>query len=354
MKKSIVILLILSLLASVLSACTQSERTPVVVFCAGSLMTPFAAIETAYEAAHPDVDIQMECHGSIQVIRHVTELHEPIDVVATADAALIPMLMYGTNDPDSGLPYADWYVGFATNRLVVAYTPESAYADEITTENWYEILTRPDVRVGLSDPRFDALGYREMMLFQLAAGYYDVPGLFQQMFRDQFTASVNLNREADQSVTIRVPEVMETTDDAHIVLRGASLELVALLQSGDLDYAIEYESVARQQGLETISLPPELDLGEAEYNDYYQQVSVVLDYQRFATVTPSFVGEQIAYGITIPSNAPHADQAADYVAFILSDEGRAIMEANYHPLFDTIRMDGYDNIPSIIQAWLVP
>ncbi len=325
-----------------------------VVFCAGSLMTPFAALESAYEQTHPDVDIQMECHGSIQVIRHVTELHEPIDVVATADAALIPMLMYGSNDPDSGLPYADWYLGFATNRLVIAYTPQSAYADEITSENWYDVLTRPDVRVGLSDPRFDALGYREMMLFQLAADYYEVPGLFQQMFRDQFSMSVNLNREADQSVTIRVPEVMETTDDSHIILRGASLELVALLQSGDLDYAIEYESVARQQGLQVVSLPPELDLGEATYNDYYRQVSVVLDYQRFATITPSFVGEQIAYGITIPSNAPHAELAADYVAFILSDEGRAIMEANYHPLFDSVRVDGYDNIPSIIQAWLAP
>ena len=55
------------------------------------------------------MDVLNECHGSIQVIRHVTELHEQIDVVATADYALIPMLMYAVDDPDSGLPYANWY-----------------------------------------------------------------------------------------------------------------------------------------------------------------------------------------------------------------------------------------------------
>jgi len=33
-------------------------------------------------------------------------------------------------------------------------------------------------------------------------------------------------------------------------------------------------------------------------------VEVDLNFQRFATVKPQFVGERIAYGITIPSNAP--------------------------------------------------
>ncbi len=48
---------------------------------------PFDALEKAYEAEHPNIDIQTEGHGSIQVIRHVTEIHELIDVVVTADYA---------------------------------------------------------------------------------------------------------------------------------------------------------------------------------------------------------------------------------------------------------------------------
>ena len=145
----------------------SDAKTPLVVFAAGSLILPFADLEKAFEAANPDIDVQAEYHGSIQVMRHVTDLHEEIDVVATADASLIPMLMYASKVPETGQPYADWYIRFASNRLALAYRPESKYASEINAENWPEILARPDVKLGLSDPRFDASGYRTLMAFAL-------------------------------------------------------------------------------------------------------------------------------------------------------------------------------------------
>ena len=120
-------------------------KTPLRVFCAGSLIRPFEDLEKAFEALHPEIDVLMECHGSIQVIRHVTELHEKIDVVATADDALIPMLMYNSTDPETGKPYANWYIRFAGNRLALAYTPQSQHADQITPNNWYTILAQPGV-----------------------------------------------------------------------------------------------------------------------------------------------------------------------------------------------------------------
>ncbi len=148
-------LLALVALAAGLMGCAGRPKTPLIVFTAGSLIGPFEPLEKAYEAAHPDVDVQMEAHGSIRVMRHVTDTHEPIDVVATADQHLIRMLMYGANDPNTGKPYASWYVKFATNRMVRGYTERSRYAGEINADNWYAVLARPGVRVGLSDPRFD-------------------------------------------------------------------------------------------------------------------------------------------------------------------------------------------------------
>jgi len=38
-----------------------------------------------------------------------------------------------------------------------------------------------------------------------------------------------------------------------------------------------------------------------------------MDFRRFASVEPVFNGEQIGYGITIPTNAPHPDQAAQFI-----------------------------------------
>jgi len=111
------------------------EKTKLVVFAAGSLIVPFQQLELAFEAAYPQIDLQMEYHGSIQVIRHVTELHEPIDVVATADANLIPQLMFAVENAESGTPYANWMVRFAGNELALAYQEDSLYAADLTAEN---------------------------------------------------------------------------------------------------------------------------------------------------------------------------------------------------------------------------
>jgi molybdate/tungstate transport system substrate-binding protein len=331
----------------------NERKTPLVVFAAGSLILPFADLEKAFESKYPNIDVQAQYHGSIQVIRHATDLHESIDVVATADASLLPMLMYTTNDPVSGMPYADWYIEFASNHLAIAYQSKSKYASEITADNWYEILARPDVRVGLADPRFDAVGYRALMLYALAGDQYNQPTLFTDMFKGQFTFSLGIFTENDLT-TITVPEIVETKSDSHIVLRGASVELIALLESGDLDYAYEYESVIQQHGLDMVRLPEAINLGEEAYQQSYSTVQVIEDFQRFASVNPVFRGERIGYGITIPSNAPHPDQAVLFIEFLLSPEGRAIMQKNSHPVFDPAMGEDFANIPVALQPYCSP
>jgi molybdate/tungstate transport system substrate-binding protein len=329
----------------------EPPRVTLVVFGAGSLIIPFDHLEKAFETRYPYIDVQTEYHGSIQVMRHATELHEEIDVVATADATLIPMLMYAMNDPDTGEPYASWYIRFASNSLALAYTSQSKYADEINADNWAEVLARPDLKVGFADPRFDAVGYRALMAFALAQDAYGQYNLFTDMFNGRFTHPITIFIE-DDLTTITVPEILETRSNSSIVVRGASIQLIALLESGDLDYAFEYESVIKQHGLEMLHLPETVNLG-AE-NIGYDSVQVNLDFRRFATVKPEFRGERISYGITIPSNAPHPKEAALFIAFLLGPEGRALMEADYHPLFDPALGDGYTNIPAELQALCVP
>ena len=335
------------------TASPTAENVPLSVFCAGSLILPFDSLEKAFESRYPHIDVQNECHGSIQVIRHVTELHEEIDVVATADDALIPMLMYPSQDPETGLPYAAWHIQFATNHLALAYSSRSQYAGEINAENWHEVLTRPGVRVGIADPRFDASGYRAMMAFFLAQAEYDRPRLFSEMFKDQFSYPVTLFQEDDMAY-ITIPEILETRTGAHVVIRGASIQLIALLQSGDLDYAFEYESVIRQHGLEMVTLPGALNLGEEAYAEQYGGVQVKLDFQRFSSIEPVFRGERITYGITIPGNAPHPEEAALFIAFLLGPDGQAIMEANSQPMIVPAMTDRPELLPAGLQALTAP
>jgi molybdate/tungstate transport system substrate-binding protein len=171
------------------------------------------------------------------------------------------------------------------------------------------------------------------------------------MFDGRFRRPVTIFMD-DALTTISVPEIVEPVPDTGLVIRGASIQLIALLQTGELDYAFEYESVIRQHGLEMLSLPDALNLGSPEVD--YSGVLVEMDFQRFQSVQPVFRGERIGYGITVPSNAPHPEEAALFIAFLLSEEGRAVMLADQHPLFEQALADGYDRLPPVLQALCIP
>lgn len=345
----VVVVALLVVLPAVLMQGGQ-QRTTLRVLTAGSLMVPFSEIEAQFEQLHPDVDVYIDGHGSIQVIRYVTELYEEADVMVVADYSLIPMLMYDTPMPGTEQAYADWCVEFATNRLGIAYTASSKYADEVNESNWYEVLSRPDVTVGISDARFDACGYRAFMVCQLAETYYDDASIFESLLGNGFTRPVTIT-EDDGVSTVWVPEILEPASD-RIALRGSSVMLLMLVEAGDVDYAFEYQSVAEQHGLEFIGLPDGVNLGSADQAGTYSTVNVRLAFQRFVSVEPEFLGQPIVYGMTIPATAPHPDLAAELVAFIISPQGQQVLLDSNQPPIVPAAADNLDCVPGQVRALL--
>ena len=285
------------------------EKTILKVVPAGSLLQPFAEVEKAFEAQHPDVDVQIEGHGSIQAIRQVTDLHRPIDVVAVADASLIPDLMFRT-DSTNGKNFTDAYTPFATNAMVIAFTNKSRYADQITPENWYQVLSQPDVRVGISNPMLDAAGYRSIMVARLAEKYYRNPTLFSTLIGSHFTPPLVV-QEMSGTSTIRLPEVLRPSDEK-LVIRDGSIFVLSHLEAGGIDYAFEYRSVAQGRNLRWISLPQEIDLSSPEYADEYGNVRVILGFQRFSSIGQERTGQPIVYAVTIPNSAPNKKLAEEF------------------------------------------
>ena len=288
------------LLTLTLTIGCSSEPTPtpglsgkLPIFHAGSLTIPFAQISEEFNRLYPDVEILAEGAGSQTTIRKVTELHKECGVIGSADYTVIPQLMF----PE----HADWYIIFATNQMCIAYTNKSQFADEINGDNWYEILQRDGVKYGRADPNQDPCGYRTLMVWQLAEDYYRVPGLYDKLY------------EAEGDLT-----------------RPKEVELIALLESGDLDYAFEYTSVAAQRNLNYVALPPEINLSGEEFKDFYATAQVEISGREpGSTITKR--GKPIVYGVTIPSNFPRQELAIAWVDFLLSDRGMAIMKANGQP-----------------------
>lgn len=327
--------MVLALLLT-LAACGPQgrEKVKLKVIYAGSLIVPLEEVKKQFESLHPNVEVEMEGHGSIQVIRYVTDLGKQADVLAVADYSLIPAMMY----PEQ----ADWLIKFASNQLVLAYTEKSRYALEINNSNWYEILSRPEVRIGLAHPLLDACGYRALMAIQLAEVYYQNPTIFKRIIADHFNPAISVQKDKD-TYTIFLPEIIKPRD-AKFSLRGGSIQVLALLDAGVIDYAFEYRSVALQHGLKFIELPPQVNLGSPGQEDFYQKVKVRFDFQRFTNIEDEQVGKTIYYALTIPRNAAHRSWAEEYVKFVLGPEGEKIFRKHHHPFILPVT-DNLSGIP---------
>lgn len=263
------------------------RQASLIVFNAGSLAHPLrAALDTF--ALREGIRVEQESAGSLESARKLTELNRTPDVIALADHEVFGKLL---------LPaHTTWYVQFARNRMVLAFTDRSAHAAEITGANWWEVVQRRNVAVGRADPNLDPNGYRTLLTMQLAERHYGRPGLARAL--------------------------LATAPERNV--RPKESDLIALLQIGELDYIWSYESLARSAGLRHVTLPREIDLGTPADSARYAEASV-----RVAGGTPgdsiTFRGAPIVYGISIPAAAPHRQLAERFMVWLLSADGRRVL-----------------------------
>ncbi|MBW1961773.1 MAG: tungstate ABC transporter substrate-binding protein WtpA [Deltaproteobacteria bacterium] len=280
-RKSIIFVALMVLLPFSVFAEPQGK---LIIFHAGSLTVPFAKIEKDFEAKYPKVDVLREGGGSTKMARMISELHKPADIIASADFNVIDKTLI----PE----YAVWNIRFATNQLVLCYTDKSRFANQITANNWYEILGRKGVIWGHSDPNLDPCGYRSLMVLQLAEKYYKLSGLYDRLISNRPEKNV----------------------------RPKSVELVSLLKTGNMDYAWEYLSVAVQQGLKYITLPDEINLGNYNNDEFYQQATVKVTGKKPGTWMTR-TGKSCTYGITILKNVQNPEAAEAFLEYLVDPNG---------------------------------
>ena len=316
----------------------ETEETVLKVFCAGSLTLPFEDIEAQFEADNPNVDVQLEPAGSVSCVQKITESGELCDVLASADYSLIPSMMM-TEDSD----YADWYIIFAVNRMTLAYSDNSKYADEINAENWYEILRRSDVKWGFSDPNLDPCGYRSPMVIQLAESEYDDDTIFEDLIEANSDITVSED-SGTYLIDANMTDLNPNTE--RLMIREKSVELVTFVQEGGLDYAFEYSSVAKQHGLNYLELPVTIDLSSADYADLYKTVKI-------EKTTTTSTGKPIVYGLTIPKNSPNPELAAEFIEYIINEFGQTVFNDNGQPPVVPALVDDISMAPENLQTYLV-
>ncbi len=297
------------------SATNARDEGPLVVFNAGSLARPIrAALDTF--AVREGVPFEQEQAGSLETARKVTELGRVPDVIALADYQIFPQLLV----PE----HTSWYARFARNRMVLAHTDRSRHANVITPANWWQIVLRPGVETGHSDPNLDPAGYRSLLVMQLAERYYRQPGLAARL------------RGAIPPRNVRPKEI----------------DLVALLETAELDYAFEYESVARGASLEFVPFPDSVSLGNMSDSAFYE-TAMVRTVGRRPGDSLTMRGEPIVYALSIPRGAPHPRLAERFVMFLMSEDGRRVLRANHLDALDSAVVSG-DSAPAGLSARRAP
>ncbi|MFB6082001.1 MAG: substrate-binding domain-containing protein [Halanaeroarchaeum sp.] len=274
---------------------TTTDPGSATIFHAGSLAAPFEAAEPRFEE-QTGIEVAREAKGSVASTRKITTApHRAADVLGVSDYRLIR---------DMVLPeYGSWYTIFATNAMTIAYTEDSAYADEFGPDTWYDVIARDDVAVAHSDPAVDPNGYRSVMSMQLGA----IPFEGETLYSEDHARTMIENNE--------VPASTESG-------------LIGQLHSGKLDYAWEYQSAGASHDVETVQLQPAVDLSKATsaYAEHYGKASVTAGGN-------TYEGAPIAYGMTVPSTAEAPANGARWIEFMTNGDGKQVMrDAGFQPL----------------------
>ena len=316
MKRFVVFLAVVAMMTV---SCSPPQKTRIRVLHAGSLSIPFRAMADAFMRENPGVAVELEAHGSRTAARQISDLGRSAEVMGSADSAVIRNLL---------IPHhAAWCIDFTTNEMVIMYSEKSRYHQEITAENWYRILLRDDVQYGHSDPNADPCGYRTLLTWQLAELHYASPDPFAVDLAEKLRAGM--------------PEKN---------LRPKEVDLIAMLEAGELDYIFIYRSVAEQHQAPHLCLPDAVNLKSADFAECYARASVRITGKKPGEWIEKR-GAPMVYGITLPRNADHPDWGVKFIAFILGETGRRIMAENGQPEIVPPRVDFPDRLPADLRSF---
>jgi molybdate/tungstate transport system substrate-binding protein len=271
-------------------------------------------IAKAFMNENPYIQVLTEAAGSLESARKITELKRECDVIASADYSVIDQLLI----PE----FASWNIKFASNEMAIVFTDKSRRSQEINKDNWYTIMLDGNVQIGRADPNSDPCGYRSVLVAKLAEKYYQQKDLSNKLLQK------NTNN-----------------------IRPKETDLLALLETGNVDYIFLYRSVAEQHHLKYILLPDEVNLKQTEMAEIYGSVSVEINGKKPGEKMTQ-KGEPMVYGVTIPKNAPNKVAAMAFVQFLLNPEkGMVIMKKLGQDSVIPSESKSYDQLPDELKAY---
>ncbi|MCL5412375.1 MAG: extracellular solute-binding protein [Candidatus Marsarchaeota archaeon] len=303
------------------------------IVAAGTLDSLFPAIATQMASIYPSIQVTnatQEYMGSLTAVREITALNRSFDLVATVDPRQIPAYMYPK--------YANWEICFASDPVVLAYSPSSRFASEINSSNWPSIITQGGVVVGAANANVDPNGYNAEFVLELEGMklYGNKSAILDHFYVNGPNGTLEPN-PAPGGIKIS-PETQAS----------------ALLDSGAIDFYFTYKSYAVANHLDYVNLSPWVDLGSfnSTYWDYYKQVSTRIPGPNGSLVNVS--GAPVVDCATIPKNSPNVPVAKQFLLTLLSPMGTSLMNAQGFVVISPSYTDNMSALPRSLRPFVTP
>jgi molybdate/tungstate transport system substrate-binding protein len=298
------------------SAQAQTSKDKVFVMYAASLIKTFEDTLGPEFQNETGYVYEGEARGSVQVANMIIDGLRTPDIFVSAGTVPIKRLMNNTT------PFADWLVKFGSAEMVIAYSPTSRFFNDLEKARigetpWYQVLAKQDFKFGRTDPELDPKGYYMIIAAELANLYYNDSGIKQRTLGD--------DRNAKQ---IFPEEILKT-----------------ILEQGQSDAVAAYKHEAVARGLPYITLPPQINLADPAFTDFYRNGSYTV-----GKGGQTVFGEPIYFAFTIPTSLKNLDGAISFGDFILSTNGRNILKDQGLKPIKPIAEGELESIPSSIRG----
>jgi molybdate/tungstate transport system substrate-binding protein len=257
-----------------------------------------------------------EPRGSVQIANMIIDGLRTPDIFVSADTVPIKKLMNNTS------PFAEWLIKFGSAEMVIAYSPMSRFVGDLEKARtgeilWYQVLSKQDFKFGRTDPELDPKGYYMIISAELANLHYNDSGIKQRIMGD--------DRNKKQ---IFPEEILKT-----------------ILEQGQLDAVAAYKHEAVARGLPYITLPPQINLADPTFIDFYKKGSYTL-----RNGGQTIYGEPIYFSFTIPTTVKNMDGAISFGDFMLSTSGKNILkDQGLNPIKPVVECNKA-KVPSVLRS----
>lgn len=263
--------LLLPLIAMLSMPFTAASAGTLTILHADSLAGLLRSAKTAFEAQHPGVAFTLVSGVSRELAARIQK-GETCDVFASSSPAVIEQDLIGKKVAGTETDAATWYVVFSANEMVVITKKGNPLGIRQIAD-----LARADVKLVRVTGEKDLATNRTIEFVMRAAAEEGKPEL-SQMIVDRAAA--------DPAKPAGVPDV------------------VAAVRDGRADAGVVYYSaaVAARNDVEAVRFPASVNMSEAIRN-----------------------------AATVPGTAKNPQEALAFVAYLLSAEGRRVLQESGQP-----------------------